>query len=98
MTGTSASQEWDGVSIKSGKGDDEPREKNSVSSLFEDPAVQVTRGPRPNLKQILQEEANFTDERMGVTGLCCPMVNGQIHAANRDVNAQCAVLNLLPLP
>ena len=64
--------ESDDVSIKDGKerGIYELQEKIRAPSLFGDSAVQVTRGSRPNLKQILQEEADFTDGRMGVTGSC----------------------------
>ncbi|KAF9653624.1 hypothetical protein BDM02DRAFT_3086890 [Thelephora ganbajun] len=67
LTGDSAFQQWDDVSIKSGKENDETQEKSRSPSLLEDPAVQITRGSRPNLKQMLQEEADFTEGRMGVT-------------------------------
>jgi len=65
-------QESDDVSIKDGKekGIYELQEKTRAPSLFGDAAVQITRGSRPNLKQIIQEEADFTDGRMGVTGSC----------------------------
>jgi hypothetical protein len=69
LTGDSASQQWDNVSVKSCKEGSEPQVESPTPSLLEDPAVQVTRGSRPNLKQILQEEAELTDWRMGVTGL-----------------------------
>jgi len=70
LTSDSVFQKWDGsFSITSGKEDSEPQK--IFSSLFENPAVQVTRGSRPNLKRELQEEADFTDGRMGVTGLFC---------------------------
>jgi len=69
LTGNSAFRQWEDVSVKSGKGDDEPREKSRTPPLLEDPAVQVTSGARPNLKQMLQEEADITNGRMGVTGL-----------------------------
>ena len=66
LTGDTAFQEWDNVSVS-----DETHEKSHVPSLLEDPAVQITRGSRPNLEQILQQEADLTDGRMVVTGSFC---------------------------
>ena len=76
LTGASAFQEWDDVSVKSGKGGCEPQEKSRTPSLLDDPKVQVTRGSRANLKHIFQEEAALTDGRMGVTGLSCRLSMG----------------------
>jgi len=77
LTGNSTFQPWDDVSVKSGKEGGEPQEKSRTPSLFEDPAVQVTSGARPNLKQMLQEEADLTNGRMGVTGLSCRLSTSQ---------------------
>ena len=61
LAGDAASQEWD----------DNVSTESSTLPPFKDPVFQVTRESRPNLKQVLQEEADFTDGRMGVTGWCC---------------------------
>ena len=87
LTGDTAFQEWDNVSVKSGKESDETHVKSHVPSLLEDPAVQITRGSRPNLKQILQQEANFTDGRMVVTGSFCLSPMDPLTFADCDINA-----------
>ena len=93
LTGDSAFHERDDISVKFEKDKDEPQVINRAPSLLEDPAVQVTRGCRPNLKKILQEEADLTGGRMGVTGLS--YYQRIIHVANHDINAQYVVPNLL---
>ena len=71
VTGATVSERWDSIPVKSGKEGGEPlEEKCPIPSLLADPVVQVARGFRPSLKHILQEQADFTNGRMGVTGLC----------------------------
>jgi len=68
VTGATASGQQDNISVRSGKEGGEPLEEECrTPSLLEDPTVQINRGSRPNLKQTLREEADFTDGRMGVT-------------------------------
>lgn len=71
VTGATASEQQDNISVRSGKEGGGPLEEEyRTPSLLEDPTVQITRGSRPNLKQTLREEADFTDGGMGVTGSC----------------------------
>jgi len=82
LTAESAFQQWDdSVSVKSGKGGSEPREKSSTPSLLEDPAVQITSGSRPNLNRILREEADSTNGRMGVTVCGSQSIAGAVRDA-----------------
>jgi len=102
VTGDSAFQQWDdSVSIKSGKeiGKEisEPQEKSCIPSFLEDPAVQVTTGSRPNLKQMLQEEADLTNGRMGVTGLSYRLPTS-LFTSLIMIPTQCAVLSPSLLP
>jgi len=69
MTGDSALQQWDDVSVKSGKSGKEKPEPQVSHALPspDDPTIQVTGGSRPNLKQLIQEEVDLTDGRIAVT-------------------------------
>ena len=73
LTGGTVTEQWDGVSVGSCKGGSELQAGSSTTSLLEDPAVQITRGSRPNLKHIIEGEADLTDGRMSVTGLSFPL-------------------------
>ena len=98
VTGDSTTQQSDSVSAaESGKGIRETEEKTSPPSLFEDPAIQITRGSRPNLKSILQKEADSTVGGMGVTGLCYRLSIESSPVADHEINTQCVALSLLLL-
>lgn len=87
ITGDSTTRQSDDVSIaESGKESYETGEKSRFLSLFEDPMVQITSGSRPNLKYILQKEAELTVGRMGVTGLCYQLAIGPSLVADHEVN------------
>jgi hypothetical protein len=95
VTGESTTQQSDDVSItESGKGIHETEVKSGSPSLFEDPAIQITSGSRPNLKCILQKEAGLTVGGMGVTGLCYKLPIESSLVADHEINIQCAVLYL----
>lgn len=95
VTGDSTTQPWGDVSIaESGKEIHETELKIAPPSLFEDPTVQITSGCRPNLKYILQTEADMTAGRMGVTGLCYRLSIEPPPVADHEINTQCAVLHL----
>lgn len=71
VTGDSTTQQPDHVSItESNKEIYEKEEKSSLPSLFEDPAIEIAGVSRPNLKHVLEKEADLTVGRMGVTGSC----------------------------
>lgn len=67
VTRATTLQLWDNVSVDSVKKGCELQVEKCTPSLLEDPAAQTIRGSRPNLKHILQTEADLTDGRMGVT-------------------------------
>jgi hypothetical protein len=76
LTGGSALPQLDDVPVKSGKEIAAELDDESYAlSLLEDPAIRITSGARPDLKYILQNEADLTAGRMGVTGLCCLTIN-----------------------
>ena len=69
VTGESVSQRLDNVSMKSCKEIHGTDNETRSPSLFDDPAVQIISGTRPNLAFTLKKEADLTSGRMGVTGL-----------------------------
>ena len=97
LTGDSESVTWqsDDVSAaESGKGICESEVKSGLQSLFEDPAVQIISGSRPNLKYILQTEADLTVGGMGVTGSRCRLSIESPPVADPKTNIQHVGLRL----
>jgi len=93
VTREPAPQQLDNVSVKSGK-EIQEAEEGRPPSLFEDPAVQVTSGSRPNLEYILQKEADSTHGRMGVTGMCCHLSIDPFFVADHEINTVCGSQSL----
>lgn len=92
LTGDSESTTWqsDDVSVaQSGK-----EVKSGPQSLFEDPAVQIISGSRPNLKSILHTEADLTVGGMGITGMYCRLSIKPPIVADHEINIQSAGLHL----
>ena len=80
----------DNVSItESGEEILETEEKSTPRSLFEDPTFQITTGSRPNLKYILQTEADLAVRKMGVTGLCYRLSVEPPFVADHVINTVC---------
>jgi hypothetical protein len=84
----------DDILVKSGKEVETSIEESRAPSFLEDPAVQVIRGSRPNLRYLLQKEVELTSGRIGVTGSCCRLSINLFLVANLETETKYVALHL----